>query len=364
MKLFVKYLATLPFELWLRRKRVAIPVPIQGIRHILVMRYDAIGDMIVTLPMLEEIHRLAPAATIDVVTSPANKGLLADHPLIRTVFLHNKTLSSLLRLPAQKRGSSYDVVFSVVVHRTSHAGIVAGVIAGRNTMVAAFGHAERTELYNTWFNIQVPVERNKETMAEMQVRLVRKVFGATTDAPAPPIKLHFSNTTYAAAQHAMPTLSGKIIALNISAGAEYRCWTVERNEELIKKILNAFPEVSILIFSDTSRASDAEQLVATVQERVAHYPVQKDIRVVFAALRFVDMIITPDTSFVHAASGMQVPVVGYFSHITNYLKEWMPYGVPYKAVFTQGAVPVNTISAQEVFEAFSELYAEIGESVQ
>ena len=65
----------------------------------------------------------------------------------------------------------------------------------------------------------------------------------------------------------------------------------------------------------------------------------------------------------HAASGLGLPVVGFFSHLTNYLNEWMPYAVPYKAVYTDGKVPVETISAQQVFDAYSELQAELAEKV-
>ena len=249
------------------------------------MRYDAIGDMIVTLPMIEEIHRLLPNATIDVVASPANKGLLSDIPFVRNVFVHNKTSKSILRLPAQTRGNRYDLVFSVVVNRTSHAGIVAGVIAGRNTIVAAFGHEQRKHLYNTWFNIQVPVERNKETMAEMQIQLVRTVLGDTSAEPKPLIKLQFSTEVEQQAVGLMTNMNGTIIGLNIGAGVAYRRWSVERNAELIQLLLAANPDTSVLIFSDSSRESDAFTLQTMFSSRVHVFPVQNDIRVVFAALK-------------------------------------------------------------------------------
>jgi heptosyltransferase-2 len=79
----------------------------------LVIQTSFLGDTILTTPLIAELARRGP---VDVVTTPASAGLLANHPGIRAVVPYDKRESDggvrgFLRLARRLRGFSYDVAF-------------------------------------------------------------------------------------------------------------------------------------------------------------------------------------------------------------------------------------------------------------
>ncbi|HKD74174.1 MAG TPA: hypothetical protein VKB76_01715, partial [Ktedonobacterales bacterium] len=54
-------------------------------RRILVVRTDMLGDLVLTLPLIEALHRAYPDAEIDVAAMPSTAGIVQGHPLIARV---------------------------------------------------------------------------------------------------------------------------------------------------------------------------------------------------------------------------------------------------------------------------------------
>jgi len=64
---------------------VAGPVNLAGIRKILVVRLDEIGDVVLTTPLLRELKRQAPHASISLVVKPAIRNLFEHCPYVDEV---------------------------------------------------------------------------------------------------------------------------------------------------------------------------------------------------------------------------------------------------------------------------------------
>jgi ADP-heptose:LPS heptosyltransferase len=357
-----KSLLLFPFRVWLRRKPIATPVIVPDNASILVMRYDALGDMIVTLPMIAEIHRLLPTCAIDVVASPSNSILLDGNPVIRTVYQHKKSIGGLWLLfwgkITGRFTTRYALVFSVVVHKTTHAGIVAGIIAGANTTVAAIAHAHREEEYGTWFNVQVPFKRNCMSMARMQVQLVQRVLGHSTDAcsPLPSMQSLWESPLPDLLDSGSRVLVERVkpcnrIAYNVSAGALYRTLTPQQHRNVVEGVLRELPHSVIVVYSHPDDHVVASNIVDIAPDRIVRIMATPNVTTVFGSLRHVGLVISPDTSMVHAAAAMQIPVVVLYSHVTDYLHEWQPEGTPSIGVYTHGAVPLSTLQATDIVDA-------------
>ncbi len=79
----------------------------------LVIQTAFLGDMVLTTPLLAELARQGP---VDVVATPANAGLLANHPAVRELVVYEKRqadrgLSGLLRLARRLRERSYSAAY-------------------------------------------------------------------------------------------------------------------------------------------------------------------------------------------------------------------------------------------------------------
>ncbi|HBB24752.1 MAG TPA: hypothetical protein DCZ59_00645, partial [Bacteroidetes bacterium] len=73
-----------------------------------------------------------------------------------------------------------------------------------------------------------------------------------------------------------------------------------------------------------------------------------------ACLASADMLLTPDTSAVHAAAAYRVPSVVLFSQDSRGIMPWFPYDTPcWPCVTTRGAL--ETIPVEEIVCAVDEM---------
>ena len=79
----------------------------------LVIQTSFLGDMVLTTPLLAELARRGP---VDVVATPANAGVLANHPAVREVVRYDKRgadrgVGGFVRLARRLRGRDYDAAY-------------------------------------------------------------------------------------------------------------------------------------------------------------------------------------------------------------------------------------------------------------
>jgi heptosyltransferase-2 len=89
--------------------------------NILVVQTAFIGDVILTLPLIQSCKRLFPAAAIDVVATPTTMALCANHPDIHEAIVFDKRavdsgIGGVIRLSRLLRSRSYDL--ALVPHRS------------------------------------------------------------------------------------------------------------------------------------------------------------------------------------------------------------------------------------------------------
>lgn len=352
----IKRLLYLPARLRWRRGGVQLPLDRSSVRSILILRYDAIGDMIVTTPLFDALKSVLPDAAIDIVASHRNAGVLIDDERIRNVHVYDGSRSSFRAVRKACRRQRYDVVISLVMNKTTKAGLMANRLGGSKAITVSFENAERRDLYATWFDVQVPIERNVSTMAEMQLRIVDALFDMHCDPASFPmtVRLDVVNERFAAAQ-VEGTEGRRITGVNLSAGNPYRMWSEERNAEFLTSLMAADPEVRIMLFSDGARRDMALRLASMDRSRISCCEPTKDFRSVVATLGKMDTVITPDTSIVHAAAAMGTPVVVMYSLKASFLMEWQPFGVPHRVVYTNGREDLETLAPDAVLNAYMEL---------
>lgn len=340
------------FRRWYDRRPATKPLDPAGVHRILILRYDAIGDMIVTIPMIDYLRELCPNAHIDIVSSPSNDQILANESSVRERFIFKRSLMSFIDLKRRMPREGYDVVFSLVINKTTLAGFLANSLGGKRSTTVSFEHPGRTELYQTWFNVQMPHARGVDVMTVMQLRLAGHVFGAVPDLSKYPLRLSLSTQNRNFALSAVSWMSGLKIVLNISAGNPYRMWSEERNATFIELLFTIGVPISISICGHGDRFTMAQRLADKFDVRVRVLP-QGSFLDTAACLAQADVVITPDTSMVHAASALGIPVLVMFTKKATFIGEWMPYGVPFTYVITSDREDLESIDPATVLQAFT-----------
>lgn len=346
MKRLLYKIAALRF----RRKPVSAPLNPKSIRRILILRYDAIGDMVVTIPMIDLLKANCTEAEIDIVCSPANYGILDGNEVVSKRVVFDRTIGGYLAVRKALRKQDYDVVISLVFNKTTLSGFLANTLGKSSAVTVSFEHPERRELYSTWYNVMFPHERGKDVMTLMQLRLASSVIGVELNKADYPLHLPVTEQGSVNAKIETSWMGSPRIALNISAGNSYRMLSEDVLLETMKLIIGRLPSCSILIISHGERREMASRLAQAFSTHSKSLSALSFLKV-SEVLREVDLLISPDTSLIHAAAAVGTPVVGLYTQRATFIHEWMPYGVEYTTVVTPGRTDLTTLSPREITDA-------------
>lgn len=91
------------------------------IKNIVVIQTAFIGDAVLTLPLLQVLHKKFPDSHIDIVVTPRSKDLFTNHPDIREAIAFDKRgkdrgIPGLFRMAKHLRSRSYDL--ALIPHRS------------------------------------------------------------------------------------------------------------------------------------------------------------------------------------------------------------------------------------------------------
>jgi ADP-heptose:LPS heptosyltransferase len=359
-------------RLVIRNRDVSLPIAAHGVRKILILRYDRLGDMVVTTPMIELLHERLPNAELHVLASPRNAGLLAHDKRIARTFVWDGSWRDMLRVARLLRREKYDVMLCAVFFKMSYAGILANFFSGRTTLKCTLAHdnPRRAELYSLWFNAQVPVEylERKQSMAEILVEMVCRTFGwAYTNADTR-FRVVLAEAHRTTARTLLPNFTGSAVPrvlLNLSAGEPFREWSEANNRKFLTLLCERYRANNAslhLVFSAVGeKRREAERLQQDISSTFGVetfvLPSTHDVLQLCAFVERVDVVITPDTSITHIATAFGKPSVVLCTRLSS-SPQWMPFGVPFVAVYPPvhlPEAPVEAIAPEAVVQAFSEL---------
>jgi ADP-heptose:LPS heptosyltransferase len=333
------------------------------LRKILFIRYGGIGDMILTLPVLQTARRKYPQATLDVLCDKKNADPLKGTGLADHIYYYQKQPLKILRLFRRLRKNHYDFMVNFLHYPsltfgllTRLAGPKAGRVAGNQGQYAYF------------YNRPVELPRLQEShVLETLFRLSADVTGAEIPKLKTPWIEYDSSIKNEARRLFDLTISGLplkkdnpgIIALNLTAGLERREWPVEKFGEFLKIILDRNGFDGVAVITDPKKPEGVTELMKVVDNRlVIGLPMVTDFRVLMEFLRFSFMLITPDTSLSHAASCMGTPLLNLI--IGENINKWAPYGIPNVMVVSEDPLSLKDLPVQKVVDGFERLLKMIG----
>jgi heptosyltransferase-2 len=101
----------------------------------LVIQTAFIGDVVLATPVIEQLHRCHPEASIDMLVRRGNESLLAGHPFLRDVLVFDKKKGkyrNLVRMIRRIRSKRYDVVINL--QRFAASGLMTALSGAKETI--------------------------------------------------------------------------------------------------------------------------------------------------------------------------------------------------------------------------------------
>lgn len=340
------------------------PIRLQSGQRVLLVRNDRLGDAILSTGIIRTLQRHLPGVRIDVWARPGPAEIFATLPNVGVVPFRPGILGVPASVMAVRR-RRYDVGVNLAIRAHSiHNQALLGM-AGIPIRVGLWD-GERPTTYTT------PIRRAPADRPIIhQFARVLTAFGLDPDVLdlSPTIFLTAADRAVAAefaqrlAQH-FDRHGAPVIALNCFAGKSERCWPIDHGIALTKKILAQRPTWRIVWLTDAAHRSAVEAVTDALEvgrsgtpavRRVWAAPIDRHARELAALATCFDLLVSPDTAWVHLAAAMGVPVVGLFPPDPGHRIRWGPLGVPHRFVDCAPTARIRDTPPTAVWAALADL---------
>ena len=350
----IKSILQLPLNILLARGRPErLPLNPAEVKSILILRPDKIGDMVVTVPLIHAVKERFPHVTLHVMASPRNVEIIRDDPHVDAIHLYIKNIWKDGQTIYRLRRKNFDIIYDPICHDSITGLLLSRIIKNNSALVASrklnlikfYDYAEKYEPDGRDHNIDNGL-------------ILFKAFGISPESVDPfrPVFLPLESKEKAAKFRRELPSSGKIlIGINISAGSATRTLSPQKYIAILKMIRSRLPEAQFIIISIPVDRHTARKILTESNIDALLIPDNLSLLDVGAIISHLDILITPDTSLVHIARLMKIPVVAIYSgHRRNYFF-WRPYRQEGGAVVAANVSNLHDVEAEQVVEAFFRL---------
>ncbi len=307
-----------------------------AIRSVLVIRPDALGDAVLTLPMIAELHRLFPKAHIRVICRALTQPLFAEAPGVSETILDwrgtekGRGLKGFFSYVRFLKSFSFDAVVMPFMDGyyaalCAFAGIPIRIGDGNKPLIRPFlTHAPVLRYRDLSTHV---VEQNLRLLAPLKNDLADGVFqGAMAVASESDVRPFLDR--FPEVRAAMP-----IVGIHPSSGGHNRVWMPEQYAAFIDWLHTHTPYTAVLTGAGAKEVEIGRQIVTLCQTRP---PIQlggklelKDLQTLIRQCR---VFMGSDTGPVHLAAALQAPVLGLSP--TKFVKalHWGPWNTPNEVV--------------------------------
>jgi len=316
-------------------RKNSIDFDIKKAKNILFLRYDRIGDMVISTPVFRELKLVYPDINIIVLASKDNQGVLANNPYVDKVFTNHKNnllsdLSLLLKLRKQKLDICVEFDHSVVPHAIIRLRIIKPKKVISVAKDGRYGlKGEDLKLYDYF------TEKTKDShFRDIWLNTLNPFYIVPKSTK---YELFCTDQQKQKATDFLFRFDQKIlIGINIKGAVKGKEITLDKLKGICTGLYEATKEVQIILLSSPKTYRNIVELSMNIK---LHYvmPGFKTESILDAAalIQNLNLIITPDTSIVHIASAFDVPVLSIHENNRDSYSLFAPTSKFSKTVFSE-----------------------------
>ena len=338
----------------LTRKK-SIDFDIKNSQKILFLRYDRIGDMIITTPVFRELKNLYPDINIFVLASKVNKGVLLNNPHIDEVFTckKNNILSDILLLIKLRR-KQIDVCIEFDHSVIPHA--ILRIKAIKPKKVISVSKDGRYGVEGSELKLYDIFTEKLTDMHFCDIWLnTIKPFGVKPKSNK--YDLYITNEQETTAKKFLIHYHNKsLIGINLQGAVKGKNIQLLKFKQIIEGLYQANNNIQIIILSSPERFQFIYKIVSDMDLKYAISSYKTNTILDAAALiKQLDLVISPDTSIVHIASAFNIPVVSIHEDNPNSYKLFAPKSDYSRTVFSKFSDRLEGYNVGKIIENSIEL---------
>ena len=295
-----------------------------SINRIVILRYDRIGDMIVSLPLCKALNQSMPLVHITMIASSSNASIaegcgFIDKTVIKpTKFLHWAQL--LMKLRSKKYDIAFDLNHAVTPHTIYALRILKPKHVASPFKDGRWG-VKGTEL--KLFDLMPKEHKLKyaRPIAETYLDIARLLNCSTNNC-----------LPYPLAKYPRPHwLPSRYVVINPTGSREAMRLPDGDIKIIIEQICALDPHIGVVI---PAIHRDYMRLNTLFQDshQVNVLNELPSIQRMLPIIQFATLVVTPDTSLVHIACGYKTALIAIYTSDNALFDQWKPYQNPNASV--------------------------------
>ena len=321
-------------------------------KKVLIVRLGKIGDIIIASFVFEALKKKYPGIEISLLTLKTNQEVLKYNYDIDHLIYTKKNLSIYITTLGLRK-INFDLVIDLNDDPSTTSVIIRKLIRAKR--IVGFSFSENAVTNDTF-----PRPPKDKTHIIYRIKYLLNELGVSlTDEEVHP-KLYLGSKEYSDVLNQFNDIKKekKIVALNLSAGAEIRYWKPDNWFDLIRTISEKHKDV---IFITLSTEND-KQTKEAINKKIGNDLIIEQTNYSFhhyaSYIYMCDLLISPDTAAVHIGSAFNKPIIAMYPNYEWNFVSWQPLSTEFRAIKSKMDF-INSISVDEVADSFTELYKQL-----
>jgi len=324
---------------------------IKDSKSVLILKYDRIGDMIVSTPIFRELKLAYPNISISVLASKENRDVIKYNPYVDKIYTNYKNqifndLPTLLKLRKKNFDVCIELDHSVIPHAILRLKILNPkkiISIHKDGRYGVKGSDLKIYDYFT----------KKDTKSHFgKIWLETLIFFGISPSSYS-YDLFLGNIEKEKAKNFAISLGKRIkIGINMEGSFPEKSIQKEELEKICVGLHNNFNNIKIVILTSPDKLLEKKKLISELGlDFVIPSYNTKTIIDAAALIERLDLIITPDTSIVHIAASFDKPVVSIHENNKDSFRLWAPTSTLSKTVFASSSYGLFDYSVDDVIKS-------------
>ena len=320
-------------------------------KSVLILKYDRIGDMVVTTPIFRELKKAYPSISISVLASKENKDVIKNNPYIDKIYTNYKNsifndLPTLLKL----RKKSFDVCIELEHSVIPHAIFRLKIINPKKIITihkdGRYGvKGSDLKLYDYF--------TNKDTKSHFGKIWLETLIFFGIKPSSNKYDFFLSNIERDKAKSFVLSMGNKIkIGINIEGSFPEKSIQKKELEQICRGLYSYCSNIKIVILASPNQILKKNKMISELglDYVIPSYTTETIIDAA-AIVEQLDLIITPDTSIVHIASSFDKPVVSIHENNKDSFRLWSPSSTLSKTIFATSRYGLVDYSVNDIVKS-------------
>jgi ADP-heptose:LPS heptosyltransferase len=303
---------------------------------VLFLRQDHLGDVVVSIPLIRELHEHFPSFELQIVLGKSNFSL---SPFLKQYttkeWKYSKKIFDTIRLILALRKERFDVVIDIHDKASLTSTILIWVIRSRYAVGLAHGASKVLTHRVEYIGKENPHVVDLYLLPLLAFGIDSKVVNSSLEFPK---------------VSAVDKNPNRVL-VNLNGSQRSRYWGTKHFISLISQIQSVYPQFEIVVSCTKDYENELQEILAqTGATHSGFFPTFLEFSLELEKSQFV---ITPDTVIPHICCAWNIPCVVMYLRKDSY-EQWHPRNVLYKRLLAENE-EMSSIQVNDVLTSFQQL---------